>query len=192
MNNLHLFELINAPAGTAAWRLLLATVVAEGLIYLLPLGMAWAWIRGNRGLRLDLLQALAVVLLALLLGQLVAALWPQPRPFMLHLGTQYLAHAADSGLPSEHVTVFWSLALALLASRRLAVWALPLLAAGLLVGFARVYLGVHFPFDVLAAAPVAAVAATAGWLGRRPLHRGVSRAVGFYDAVLARLRAGQL
>jgi undecaprenyl-diphosphatase len=61
---------------------------------------------------------------------------------------------ADPGLPSDHVTVFSALGFAALWTQGPRRWGLALLAAGLVVGWSRVFLGVHFPWDVLAALPV--------------------------------------
>lgn len=158
MNNLHLFELINARPGLSPGALFLATLLAQWLIYGVPFVMVAAWVRGDRSTRQELLQMLLAVAISLSLAQVIAHLWPQPRPAALQLGTQYLAHGPDPGLPSDHVTVLWSLAFAALRTQRLALWGFPLLALGLLIGWSRVYLGVHFPFDVLAALPV-------GWAG---------------------------
>ena len=181
LNNLHLFELINAPAGLGRVPLWLATAVAEWLIGLIPVAMAIAWVRGDHGARRELLQMLLAVLLALAVGQIVAFAWPQPRPFAMHLGHQYLPHSTDPGLPSDHVTVFWGLALAALASVHYATWGFPLLALGLAVGWSRVFLGVHFPGDVLAALPVALIGVAAARLARRPLLPVVSRILHSYD-----------
>lgn len=155
MDNLHLFQLINARPGLGAAHIGVVTALAQWLIYLVPLTMAIGWARSDDGVRRDLLQILMGSLLALGVAQIVTQVWPQPRPFTLHLGMQYLAHGDDPGLPSDHVTVFWSLALSALTTRRLALWSLPLLVLGLVVGWSRVYLGVHFPFDILGAFPVA-------------------------------------
>jgi undecaprenyl-diphosphatase len=189
LNNLHLFELINAPPGLGPVLLGLATVLARWLIYLIPLVMAWAWARGDRSARRELLQIVLAVAIALGIAQIVTHLWPQPRPFALHLGTQYLAHDNDPGLPSDHVTVFWSVALAALASRKFALWSFPLLTLGLLVGWSRVYLGVHFPFDIAAALPVALAGTIVALALRAPLSPALEWALSFYDHCASSLRA---
>ena len=45
MNNLHLFQLINAAPGLGLVQRSLATVLAEWVIYLVPLMMAVGWFR---------------------------------------------------------------------------------------------------------------------------------------------------
>ena len=134
---------------------------------------------------------LLAVSVALVLAQIVGLLWPQPRPFALHLGNQYLPHANDPGLPSDHVTVIWTLGLAALATRRFDTLGLPLLAMGLLVGWSRVYLGVHFPFDVLAALPVGLVGVVLARAMRRPLLPAVARLLYLYHRVETRLLASK-
>ncbi len=179
--NLHLFELINAAPGLGSVPLAIATTVADWLIYLIPLAMTVAWIRSDRLARRELFQMLLAVLVALWLAKVASQLWPQPRPFALHLGTQHLPHANDPGMPSDHVTVIWSLACAAFSTRRFAVWGLPLLTAGLLVGWSRVYLGVHFPFDVFAALPVAIAGAAAAYALRRRARPVFARVLLLYD-----------
>lgn len=189
MNNLHLFELINAAPGLGPLPLALATLLARWVIYLIPLAMAVAWVRGDRTARRELLQIVLAVAIALGFAQIVSHVWPQPRPFALHLGVQYLAHDNDPGLPSDHVTVFWSVALAALASRKFALCSFPLLALGLLVGWSRVYLGVHFPFDIAAALPVALAGTLVALALRAPLRPAFERALSLYDGLAGSLRA---
>ena len=188
MNNLHLFQLINAPPGIGHLQLAAATLLARWMIFLIPLAMVLAWVRGDDVARRELLQIGLAVAIALGMAQIVTHVWPQPRPFVMHIGTQYLAHDTDPGLPSDHVTVFWSVAFAALASRRFALWGFPLLALGLLVGWSRVYLGVHFPFDVLAALPVALAGTAVAIALRMPLLPILGRILSLYDRFANLLR----
>ncbi len=164
MDNIELFHLINAGPDLGTVPRLLATFVGEWMGYPIGVALIVLGIRRDRSTRTDLLEMLAAALLSLALARLVSHVWPYPRPFVLHLGTQYLPHGASPSLPSSHTTFFVALALAAFWTRRLAVFGLPLLAAALLIGWARVFLGVHFPYDVLATFPVAAggVAASHG------------------------------
>lgn len=188
MNNLHLFQLINAAPGISQPQLLLATLLANWLIVLVPITMVFGWLRGGHAARIDLLQMLLAAGLALLLAQVITFVWPQPRPFALHLGTQYLDHGADPGLPSDHVTVFWTLALASLRSRRFALWGFPLLAVGLVVGWSRVYLGVHFPMDIAAALPVAWAGTMVAAVLRKPMMPLHARMLSLHDRWMGLLR----
>jgi undecaprenyl-diphosphatase len=188
MSNLHFFELINAAPGMSHHRLLMATLLASWLIALVPIAWVLAWVRGDEAARLDLLQIMLSVALALVLAQGVALVWPQPRPLALHLGTQYLDHGSDPGLPSDHVTVFWSLALSALRSRRFALWGFPLLAVGLLVGWSRIYLGVQFPLDIAAALPVAWAGTMAAGALRKPLMPFWARMLLLHDRWAGQLR----
>ena len=183
MTNIHLFDLINAAPGLSPVRLAVAVALASWTIWLIPLAMTITWIQGDNLARRDLLQMLLATLIALWIAQVLSHLWPQPRPFALHLGTQFLAHSNDPGLPSDHVTVFWSLALAAFGSRRFGVWGLPLLTVGLLVGWSRVYLGVHFPYDVLAALPVAIGGAAAAHALRKPALPVFERMLHLYHRI---------
>ena len=79
MDNLHLFALINAGPGLAGFRFAVAIVLAEWLIYLVPLVMVIAWVRGDRAVHWALLHLLLAALVSLGVAQVVAHLWPQPR-----------------------------------------------------------------------------------------------------------------
>jgi membrane-associated phospholipid phosphatase len=75
---------------------------------------------------------------------------------------------SDYSFPSNHTTIAAALAAGIwLAGRRLGLIAAVL---ALLEGFSRIYLGQHYPHDVLAALALAALIITGGWpLARRPL-----------------------
>ncbi len=84
-----------------------------------------------------------------LAGSAVKALVQRPRPCHVHAAAQLLAGCTASfALPSNHAANMAALAaVAWAGSRRLG---LAVLGLALAVGYSRVYLGVHYPGDVLA------------------------------------------
>lgn len=76
------------------------------------------------------------------------ASFPHDRPFVNHIGYNFLHHAADDSFPSDHGTVIFTFALAFLFWHRLWTGAL-LMAVAVAIAWSRVYLGVHWPLDML-------------------------------------------
>ncbi|WP_232834718.1 undecaprenyl-diphosphatase [Rhodoferax ferrireducens] len=154
--NQTVFLALNARPGTAHWMLATAEAVANGLIYLIPIVLTVLWLWGGHRQRAVALKACIVAGLGLGAGQLIGLTWPHPRPFMIGLGHTWMPHAADASFPSDHLTVFAAVGLCMLLDGEL-VLGLALLAAGLCVAWARIFLGVHFPLDMLGAAGIAAI-----------------------------------
>lgn len=184
--NQSLFLLINADPATPAWRIHAAMLVANQLILLVPGVMAAVWLWGGQAQRSLMLNALASVAVALGLSYLCGALWPHPRPFVIGLGHVFFAHKPTSSFPSNHTIIIAAFAFALILDRRWAGWGWLALAGALLVGTSRVYLGVHFPLDIvggLLLAPLAAAITVPVWQRAGEPLTGVAQAV--YRKVLA-------
>jgi len=156
--DLRLFLALNAGAGLGGWELALAQGLATGLVWALPAALALLWTRGPAEMRPRIVQAVLATALATVLGTLASLLWYVPRPFIARLGHAYLGHSLDSSFPGEHVSIFSALAVALLAAPRNGWLGLCLLAVALLVGWARVFLGAQYPFDVLGGLAIALMA----------------------------------
>ena len=148
--NTQLFLWLNASSQTTQIQLWLATLTAEWLIYGLPLLLVLLWSSGKRHSRKAAMTATLSVLLALACGLLIGLLWPHPRPFMVGLGQTLLVHRPSTSFPSDHATIFFSLGFSLLWSGWRKLSSL-VLVTGILVAWSRVYLGVHFPLDMLGA-----------------------------------------
>jgi len=152
-----LFLMINATASTPVWQIDVARLIADYLIYLVPLSLVAIWLSGDERQRGIAVRACCVTLLALGINQIIGLVWQHPRPSMIGLGHTFLPHATDSSFPSDHGTVFASVALTLL-SDGLRRYGLLTLLSGIAVAWARVFVGVHFPFDMAGAVAVACVA----------------------------------
>ncbi|MEO7939130.1 MAG: undecaprenyl-diphosphatase, partial [Burkholderiaceae bacterium] len=154
--NRSLFLVINGHEGTPTWLVSTAVVVGDFLIYLVPVILTWMWLTGGVLQRNLALKTFAVVMLAVGVNQLIALVWQHPRPFMLGLGHAWIEHLPDSSFPSDHVTVLSGMGLTLLFGGAIGLAGF-LLACTIVVAWARVFLGVHFPLDMLGAVCVSGV-----------------------------------
>ncbi|HEY8908323.1 MAG TPA: undecaprenyl-diphosphatase [Rhodoferax sp.] len=150
-----LFLLINAPASPNALLLAVAKGLADQAIWLAPLALVIGWLRGSDRTRMLMLEATASGLAGLLINQVIGLFWQHPRPFMMGLGHTFIPHVADSSFPSDHLTLIWSVAFSFLLHQRPRFAGVVLALLGLPVAWARIYLGVHFPLDMVGAALVA-------------------------------------
>lgn len=155
--NLLWFSLINSNAGLHGWRLELALFCAEWLILLVPIGLLGLWMSGVGAQREAAVKALAAAGCALGINAMIGLLWYHARPFVAGVGHSFLHHASDSSFPSDHGTVMFTVSLVLAASsvpasKRFGRSLLPL---AFVVAWARVFLGVHWPLDMVGALLVA-------------------------------------
>lgn len=152
--NQALFLWLNAPAHPSRLSVSVALFFAEYFIWLIPATIAIGWLRGGERTRKALIEASLAALIGLCVNQLIGLAWMHPRPFVIGLGHTFLTHAPDSSFPSDHLTLWWSAAFALLLSGNLPRLGAALALLGLPVAWARIYLGVHFPFDMVGALAV--------------------------------------
>jgi len=155
--NTLLFLAINAGSHPPAVLLATALFLATWLVPLAVLLFVTLWIRKPAQDRGALITATLTMLMGLAANQAIGLIYFHARPFMIGLGHQYLPHPPDNSFPSDHVTFLWSLGFALAARGALRAWAAALVAAGIAVAWARIYVGVHFPFDMAGSLVVASV-----------------------------------
>ena len=116
----------------------------------------------------------AGVLLAVAVNQPIVHAVAERRPYDQLVGVLVLVHrSADASFPSDHATMAGAAAAGLLlVDRRLGLTAA---VAAVLMAFARVYVGAHFPVDVLAGLVVGAVVALLVQLAAPALARLIRR-----------------
>jgi undecaprenyl-diphosphatase len=160
------FLWINADAVSPAWLLAFAAFVADYLLYGVPLVLVALWLWGNH--REAAVKALFVTLIALGIGQLIGLGYVHPRPFMIPIGHTFELHPADTSFPSDHGILFFSVSLALMLGGARLVGA-AVFVVGLMVAWSRVYLGIHFPLDMVGALLAAIVSSMMVWAAWHPL-----------------------
>jgi undecaprenyl-diphosphatase len=102
------------------------------------------WLRSD-GLRAVVAAALGA-LLAVALTAAIGMLWDRPRPFVAEHFTPLISHAADASFPSDHLAALGAVTICVWFTSRRLGFIVGLIA--LVVGFARVYVGVHYVSDV--------------------------------------------
>ncbi len=156
--NIQLFALLNAPVHPDPRILLIARGLAVWGVPFAGLWMAVLWVRTGEAFRMVLLDAALAAIVGLGINQLVGLLWYHPRPPAIGLGHQFLPHSPETSFPSDHVTLVFSVSLVLLTNAVSRVWGLALLLLSLAIAWSRIYVGVHFPFDMVGSLIVACVA----------------------------------
>lgn len=155
--NHQIFLALNAPADASPTTIYIAQILANDVVYLVPLALVGLWIRGRHTARAGLLATAVMSALALLANQAIGQFWYEPRPFMIGLGRTLLQHVPENSFPSDHTTLIASVGIGLLATGVSRWWGAAVVLMGILVGWARVYLGLHFPIDILTSVLIAAL-----------------------------------
>lgn len=186
--NLYIFHLLNASGQPNPATVLAATLAANQLVFVVVLLAACLWLFGPPERRGPLLAVGGATAVALGVNLLLGLLWFEPRPFMNGVGHTLLAHAPDNSFPSDHATFLWSVGLGLIVTGAAPTAGWIVCAIGVIVAWARIYLGVHFPIDMVGSLLVGAAAAALARLATPPVEHGVRPGIErIYEAALGLL-----
>lgn len=174
--NISLFQWLaagNTPHPQLLW---LATVIAEGASWTCVAIMGWvAWrLPPQRAYAAGTLVAAGV---AALTAHALADAINLSRPFALGLSPAHIVHGARGSLPSAHASVMFTVALIFCMRPALRIAGLAMFAIAMVTGWARVYVGVHFPFDIVAGLLLAAAITAVFWVLVRWSQRFLPRLV---------------
>ena len=159
--NLYLFHLLNVPDQASIWMINYASLIAHDLVYLFLLIFAVAWLRGSREIKTGIIKAFIFTAITLLMSEVLSAVLNTPRPFVMDVGRTLIEHASTGSFPSNHMSIFSGIAFAYYFSPqrdlgRILIW------TAWLVAWSRVYVGVHFPIDMVGAFLIALAVNLAG------------------------------
>ena len=140
------------------------THLGDGGMAFIVLGIVFLCIPRTRRIGLAILTALIIG--ALITNVTLKPLVNRTRPWVVIEGLKVLVDsgAGDPSFPSGHSTAAFAFAGAILFSRVKMKWKSIALVAAALMGISRLYVGVHYPTDVLAGV---AIGLLAGFLAKK-------------------------
>jgi len=163
-----LFQQINGLVGQIPWLDSFMTLVARYLPVVFALFLVGLWL--TREQRVALLAGISAIL-ALGLGQIINSIFLRARPYTVYATHLLVDRTSDPSFPSDHATLAFAIAaLVWQFNRKVAI---VLLGLALIQGFARVYVGAHYPSDVIGGAVLGVLVSSAvGRASSTPLvHR---------------------
>src|SRR3954451_20748735 len=112
--------------------------------------------------------AALAALVALGVGHIIGGAIDRARPYESMSNVHLLVDKTpDFSFPSDHATVAGAVAVGLLfANRR---WGIVAAVLAIFMAFTRVYVGAHYPGDVIAGLALGGLVATAGWFTVVPI-----------------------
>ena len=159
--NLYLFHLLNVPDQASIWMINYASLIAHDLVYLFLLIFAITWLRGSREVKTGIIKAFIFTAITLSISEVLSAVLNTPRPFVMEIGHTLIEHEATGSFPSNHMSIFSGIAFAYYFSAQRDLGRI-LLWTAWLVAWSRVYVGVHFPIDMMGAFVIALAVNLAG------------------------------
>jgi len=179
-----LFHAINGLAGRSGALDVLMIGSAKYLPIVFALALVALWLSWSaRNQRAAFLAGVSA-LVALGFGQIIGKAFPRPRPYLSHAINQLIPPSLDTSFPSDHAILGFAVAVMVWRYNGRAGVALLILA--LLMAIARVFVGAHYPGDVLGGAVLGAVMSVA--LASLSERRPIATLVGAVFSVLRRWR----
>ncbi|HEX6762934.1 MAG TPA: phosphatase PAP2 family protein [Gaiellaceae bacterium] len=126
-----------------AWAIFVLVAIAGGIWFVARPG-------GSSRSKLAAVSAALAACVGLVANFVLAKIWYHDRPFVGHPHATVLLvhHAPDNSFPSDHATVAFAVAFAVLAFHR--KLGLLLVVAAAAIAIDRILVGVHYPVDVAA------------------------------------------
>jgi undecaprenyl-diphosphatase len=151
--NVWLFSSVHAFVGLWWWLDDGAIFLADYIQYVIAFAVIVLWVRYPKHRVMVVVSMSASLVARLVVKPLILLFYAEPRPFVyLHFTPLVSTYVSENfqSFPSGHALFFFALATVVyLFHKKYGRW---FLVAALLMGLSRIYIGVHWPFDILVGA----------------------------------------
>ena len=113
---------------------------------------------------------LAGILSRIVISNIIRAIYYRPRPFIAHQVNLLLEHGAEGSFPSGHAAFFFAIStIVYFFNKKAGIF---FLVISFLMGIARVFVGIHYPRDILAGIFIGVISA---WLINKYLKEVITK-----------------
>ncbi|PGX89802.1 undecaprenyl-diphosphatase [Bacillus cereus] len=132
--------------------------LAEYMVYFLGLIIIIYWFTQSRKNKMMIIQAMVAFVTAEIIGKLAGKFHLNYQPFAVLPDVNKLVdHAVDNSFPSDHTILFFSICFSFWLVRKKT--GSLLLTLAFCVAISRIWVGVHYPFDVVTGALIGIISA---------------------------------
>ena len=162
--DLYLFDLINGFAGKRQWLDYLAMFFAQYFEYFLLLALLiFLLVNFKKYWRMVAESVVAAVFARFVLAEIIRWPWFRPRPFVVENFIPLISqNPAEASFPSGHASFYFAVSTIVYIYNKKA--GILFYIASFLIVLSRIFVGVHWPSDILVGA---LLGISIGWLGHK-------------------------
>ncbi|CEH31473.1 bacitracin ABC transporter permease [Aneurinibacillus migulanus] len=156
--NIDAFRLINDLGKQYPYLNPVIVFLAEYMLYFVCLSIVVYWFTRTNKNRMMVIQAVIAFILAEILGKMAGQFHSHYQPFaVLPHVNQLIEHDIDNSFPSDHTILFFSVCISFWLVRKKGggLW----LMLPCCVAISRIWVGVHYPIDVITGALLGVISA---------------------------------
>ncbi|ANC79377.1 undecaprenyl-diphosphatase [Fictibacillus phosphorivorans] len=147
--NTSLFRLVNDLGKEHEQLNIIFTFLAEYMVFLFALSVLCIWFTRNKESRIMIFCATITFTCAFILGKVSGEFHSNYQPFVeLSDVNKLIVKEKGNSFPSDHTILFFSYCFSFWLFKR--GWWIFWILLAVLVGISRIWVGVHYPFDVIA------------------------------------------
>lgn len=134
-------------------------IIAEYMVFFLALSVILFWFTRINKNRMMVICGGVTFILAEIIGKMAGKIHSNHQPFAeLSNVNKLIEKAVDNSFPSDHTILFFSFCVTFWLFKR--GWGFLWILLAFLVGISRIWVGVHYPADVLVGAVISTLAAS--------------------------------